>query len=230
MPTALGRPQGRRHRDPPGRAAHRHAPRRLRRRRGEGRAPQGRRPAQLRLGEGRRVAVVAVRQPQQGLRDARASASPDGAGAAEGAGGRRRRPDRELPARHHGALGPRLGGAVGDQPPPRHGAGDGLRPDRPLLRPPRLRHAGRVDERVRPPQRLPRRAADAAAAGPGRRRGGLRRRLRHPGRPPPPGRHRPGPGDRPGHLRAAVLDVRHPGAGLRPARRWSRGGRATARR
>ena len=60
---------------------------------------------------------------------------PDGAGTAEGDGGRRRRPGGELPARHHGALGPRLGGTFGHQPPPRHGAGDGLRPDRPLLRP-----------------------------------------------------------------------------------------------
>src|SRR5581483_1688836 len=178
-------PQGRRHGDAPGRAAHRHAARRLRRRRGEGRAPEGRRPAGLRLGQGRRVAVVALRQPQQGVRDAQPQ--PAGRGrAVEGAGGRRRRPHRELPARHDGALGSRLGRAVGHQPPPRDGPGDGLRPDRPVLRPARLRHAGRVDERIRPPQRLSGRAADAPAPGAGRRRGGLCRRLLHPGRPAPP--------------------------------------------
>ena len=64
-----------------------------------------------------------------------------------------RRDGRELQARHPGKMGPRLGGAVEDQPAPGDGAHLGLRPDWPLLPATGLRRGLRGRERPAPPHR-----------------------------------------------------------------------------
>ncbi len=56
---------------------------------------------------------------------------------------------------HAGALGRRLGRALGGEPPARARAGQRLRPDRPVRPARRLRHARRGDERLRRAQRRP---------------------------------------------------------------------------
>ena len=159
-----------------------------------------------------------------------------------------RRVHRELPHRHAGAVGARVGRPARDQPEARHGPHDRLRADRPVRHAAGLRDARGVDDGLRPHQRLPGRPAHAAALRARRRRRGDDRRLRrddgalvarHAGR------HRAG--HRPLDLRAAVLDPRpardrlpaarhragahgQPGAVHRAAQRLSGEGRQVARR
>ena len=97
--------------------------------------------------------------------------------------GRRRRDDRELPARHAGALGTRADERL-------QAANPGLvlarvtafGQDGPVRRSARLRHAGRGDERLRGGDRRAGRAADAAALRPGRRDRVARHGVRGHGR------------------------------------------------
>ncbi|MEJ7696686.1 MAG: CoA transferase [Candidatus Limnocylindrales bacterium] len=82
------------------------------------------------------------------------------------------------------ALNPKLG----------HRADLRVRPDRTVLAASRLRHGGRVDQRLRPHQRPAGRSTDAAAVRPGRRRGLVVRDVRDDVRalPPRPASTHPG--------------------------------------
>ena len=154
------RPAGRRLRDALRRPGDRLAARRLRRRRRQGRAPARRRAQVDGLAEGRRLALVGARRPQQALRDADAL-RPARPGADEEARRRRRRADRELPARDARALEPRSRRPARAQPEARDRADDGLRPDRAVQ--PSARGSGRSPSRSR--------ASRTSTAGPtGRRR------------------------------------------------------------
>ena len=99
-------------------------------------------------------------------------------------------------------IGP--GGAARDQPAPGDAARYGLRAGRPLREAPRLRHAGRGHERLRPSDRPGGRAAHPAAVRARRRRRGPRRGVRRDARALPPRvERRSRPGGRPVPARAA---------------------------
>ena len=115
--------------------------------------------------------------------------------------------------------------------PPAHrdAARHRLRAGRAEERPPRLRHAGRGDERVRPRDGPARRAADAAAVHAGRRRRLARRHVRgDDGALPPRRARRRGPARRRQPDRAAGPAHRVVDAVVRPARHRSPAGSATA--
>ena len=103
-------------------------------------------------------------------------------------------------------------------------AGHRLRPDRPVRRPGRLRHAGRGDERLRAPHRAGRRSADAAGVRPrrlDRRHRGLVRGVHGAARP------REGPGRASGqvidlNLLEPIMTAVGPGPDRLPADRRGR--------
>ena len=167
--------------------------------------------------EGRRRPVVEAPRPQQ-THDHPRPVEPGRPRHPPAPRRHRRRDHRELPPRHPGEVGPRLGGAVGREPPPRPGPRHRLRPVRPVRAPPRLRHARRGDERLRRDHRRTGRAADPAALrprrldrGPGdgvRRDDGARRPATAPAH---------GPGRRHGDHRADPDRPRPAAALVRPA-------------
>ena len=167
------------------------------------RAPRPRRRhARPRPRQGRRPAVVEGDLPQQAHGRPRPRPSRRRRGVPP-ARRHRRRGRGELPARHAGALGARARRAAGGQPGLGARADHRLRPDRSVRRPGRVRHAGRGDERLRPPHRAGRRPADPAGVRPGRLdlrdRGVVGDRRWRCCAPRP---HRPRPGDRPQPARA----------------------------
>ena len=164
MAEPLNGPAGDRVRAAARRPVHRHAARRLRRRRDQDRGA-GRRRRDARLGPPapqRPLAVVVDPGPQQALRRAE-PARARGPADRRRAGRHRRHRARELPARDDGEVGPRARGRPRAQPARDLRARVRLRPDRPLRAPPRLRLGGRGDLRPAPHQRLP--GPGAAARG-----------------------------------------------------------------
>ena len=105
------------------------------------------------------------------------------------------------------------------EPAARARAGQRLRPDRPVRRAPRVRHARRGDERLRGAQRRAGRPAAAAAARPRRRRRRARDRVRDHGRAARARADRARPGRRHVADRAAADAARPAAHGVRPARR-----------
>ena len=163
--------------------------------------------------------MVGADRAQQARGDAQLRPSPRRR-AAEAHPRRRGRLHRGLPAGHARALEPRPGRPPRGQPRPRHRQDERLRADGPVQLPAGLRDARRVDLGLRLHQRLAGRPADAAAVR-SRRRGRVpHRNVRRDVRAVVARARRRGswPGDRPRHLRAALLDPRPPGARLRPAR------------
>ena len=224
-PCARRRP-GRRHGDRARRARCGQVPRRLRRRRDQGRgAGWGRDPPNGldRPGRWRVVPVEARRagqaddrpRPQIGTRPRR-HAPPLR---------HRRRAGREPPTRQ--ARGPRPGarGPPRAQPRARHPAGHRLRPGRSLRGSAGLRDPRRGDERVRRDQRGARRSAAPAAHRAHRRDRRARRRVRGDGRAPSSRPDRRGSGDRRQPARVDVADH-----GRAPERVRAPGLRATAAR
>src|SRR5206468_2717271 len=120
---------------------------RLRRRCDQGGAARRRRSAaQMAPAARGHQRVVAGAKPQQEERRAR-SAQRRGPRRGARAGGRGRRADRELQARHAGEMGPRLRGLERGQPGPDHAAHQRLRAKRPLQGSARLRSRCRSDGR-----------------------------------------------------------------------------------
>ena len=205
------------------RAHHGDAARRLRRGRPQDRAADrgpGAHPRVVGAGPARDPArpVVEGDRPQQGGDDAGRPHARGPRDHAE-AGRRRRRDDRELPARRAGGLGPGPGRAARGEPAAGAVAHHGLRAGRALRAAARVRLARRGDDRVRAPDRAAGRAADAAAVRARRRRRGGDRGVRgddRAARPRP--RRRSGPGDRPVAVRAAAGPHGPDAQRARPAR------------
>ena len=198
------------------RPVHRDVARRLWGRRHQDRASARRRTARQRTAQRGRRAQLRLLRPEQTPHRARPLQARR-AGDLPRARAAKRRRGRKLPPRRHGAMEPRLGAVARARQTPGDAADDGVRPVRPLFGPRRVRHAGRIDERLRAHQRLSRRFADLAAVRARRRdRRAVVGVRRHAGAVPSRRARRGGPDDRRRDHRADLPPLRSANDDFRP--------------